>query len=71
MKSFRVATFVNERPSGTRYWNAYTRDYNESWSGCRMYTVLAKNGTEAKRIAISLRKADDENGNVIPVEAEK
>lgn len=37
---------------------AYTSWYNPAWSGCVMYDVEAKNGTEAKRKARQLRLED-------------
>ena len=40
------------REHGRRYVNAYLRDYNEQWPGCCIHHVAAKNGRDAKRIAI-------------------
>jgi len=55
MRKFKVAVFRH----GNKYM-AYTKWYSESWDGCRIYYVDAKNGTEAKKIAIKMAKVDDE-----------
>lgn len=53
-KIFTVCVFPLDRPG--RY-IAYLRDYNHSWQGACLHTISAKNGTDAKRIAIMDHKA--------------
>lgn len=52
-----VGTFPGSRPG--RKPHAYLRDYNPAWEGCVVYSVLARNGQEAKRAAIEARAARD------------
>ena len=59
-KEFTVATFVHNRGPGRKpLVTAYTRDFNPSWEGCKLYEVYADSGTEAKKIAIACRKNDE------------
>ena len=51
MKKFRVGTFYDGR-----HFSAYTLWYNTDWGGCIEYEVEASNGTEAKKIALKLRR---------------
>lgn len=50
---FKVGVFPG--PTKTRF-NAYTLWYNPAWDGCCEHTVRAKNGTEAKKLAITVHK---------------
>lgn len=55
-KSFRVATYYDSKDRLCRSnISAYTRIYNEDWSGCKMYRIAAESGKEAKRKAIAYR----------------
>ena len=56
MKTFDVAVFVQRGKRGWKF-DAYTRWFNPSWSGCNMVRVRAENGTAAKKMAINEIKA--------------
>jgi len=52
----KVATFRHCEPGRKPMYSAYTRYYNTAWAGCMVFEVEAKNGTEAKKKAITSRK---------------
>ena len=56
MRTYNVATFANKGKDGKIIFTAYTRIYSPSWEGFIGYTVEAENGTQAKKIAIRMRK---------------
>ncbi len=58
MKKFKVGVFTEQRTKSLGYM-AYTVWYNPAWKGCRVIEVEAKNGTEAKKKAISIAKEQD------------
>lgn len=55
---FQVGTFVHQGKRRPRF-TAYTLWYDSSWPGCKVYTVRAKNGAEAKKKAIEMRKREE------------
>lgn len=66
MKTFTVATFVHEQSPGRYLYTAYTRDYNPSWNGCKIYTIEAQNGSAARNIAKKMRKAEcEKSGSIV------
>ncbi len=58
MPVFDVFTFCEKKPRSLRVY-AYTVWASESWAGCTKYCVEAPNVTEAKKIAVKLRKQDE------------
>lgn len=57
LKTYNVAVFRTVRPGRKDHYSAYTLWYNTAWSGfCGMFTVEAKTGQTAKRIAIRAAK---------------
>jgi hypothetical protein len=61
MKKILVGTFYD----GRRF-SAYTTWYNPQWPGCIEYEIDAMNGTEAKKLAIKLRREKEGDSNVKP-----
>lgn len=59
LKLIKVYTFYEERPGRVPRVSAYTMWVNPTWDGCKIIDVEAANGTEAKKIAIRLRKAHE------------
>jgi hypothetical protein len=62
MKQFNVAVFVCKYENSTRRKSpydvtAYLRDYSSEWPGYNKIKTFAKNGTEAKKRAIRIVKA--------------
>lgn len=58
MKLYTVGTFYDGRdPSLAKSYTAYLMWYNPSWDGCVQVTIDAKNGTQAKRLAVKWRMA--------------
>jgi uncharacterized lipoprotein YddW (UPF0748 family) len=56
-KTFRVAVFMNINDRGRECWDAYTLWYSEAWpSYVETFKIEAKDGREAKRIAIAEAK---------------
>lgn len=64
-KQFEVAVFVER---GKRVWkfHAYTLWYNPAWDGCNIIHVEARNGTEAKKLAIARIKAKMDLNSTVP-----
>ena len=60
LRTIRVATFYERREGRAPRVEAYTRDYSIDWKGCRVYDVEALNGNDAKRIAIAMRRKDEQ-----------
>jgi hypothetical protein len=56
-RRIRVAVFYDDSPRLRVRWGAYTNWYSPTWPGCCMHEVEAKNGTEAKKLAIAECKA--------------
>ena len=56
VKQIKVAVSTHEREGRKPLVMAYTLWYSPTWPGLCMHTVEAKNGTEAKRIAITQHK---------------
>jgi hypothetical protein len=55
-KKYRIGTFyLPENKLTMSSVTAYSRIFNQNWLGCIVYTVMAENGTEAKRKARELR----------------
>lgn len=58
MKTIQVGVFTHDRGPGRKpLITAYTTWFNAAWENCCLHDVDAKNGTEAKKIAISDHKA--------------
>ena len=55
----RVYTFYETRENRVPRVSAYTLWADPSWVGCKVYDVEADSGTEAKKIAIKMRKEDE------------
>jgi hypothetical protein len=47
-----VGVFVRHNDSSGFSFSAYLRDYNPGWRGCNVVGVEARNGKEAKKLAI-------------------
>jgi hypothetical protein len=58
-KRIKVYTFYEERPGRAPRVSAYTMWVNPTWPGCKTIEVDAINGTEAKKIAIKLRRQEE------------
>lgn len=58
-REITVYVFKHDRLGWKPMWTAHTRYANPRWTGCRVVKVVAKNGTEAKRLAIKAEKARD------------
>lgn len=56
LKSFRVGVFTDVGARGPRY-RAYTTWYSPDWLNCQVVEVAARNGTEAKKLAIAQVRA--------------
>lgn len=54
-RMIKVGVFPFSETKPHRF-NAYTLTYNPQWEGCCEHTVEAKNGTEAKKLAIKEHK---------------
>ena len=67
LKTIRVAVFVHSRKGRKPLIMAYTRDYNSSWEGYNGVSVEAKNGTEAKKLAIAEIKRRIDAGDPVRV----
>lgn len=57
MRTFRVCTFCEPGETRKSKVRAYTGFYNLAWEGAKEHTVEAENGQEAKKKAIELRLA--------------
>lgn len=55
MKEFKVGVFTEQGTRKMKY-SAYSLWYNPNWAGCCEHTVYAKNGTDAKKLAIAQHK---------------
>lgn len=62
-KTFQVMTFYEPREGRAPRVAAYTTWASPSWDGCKVIEVKAKDGTEAKKIAIRLRKEMEQNSS--------
>lgn len=67
LKNIHVAVFVHLRENRKPMITAYTRWFNPSWSGYNGIDVQAKNGTEAKKIAIAEIKARLADGRDVQI----
>lgn len=55
MKEFKVGVFTRQGKR-KKLFSAYTLWYDPEWKGCCEHIVEAKNGTEAKKLAIKEHK---------------
>ena len=68
LKEFVVGTFCEFGARGTPRIMAYTMWYSPQWAGCIEYTVRARNGTHAKKLATAMRKAFETQQQASPLE---
>lgn len=61
MNTRPIAVYVSrhDRPGRKPIYTAYTYWFNPAWKSGKVYTVEARNGTEAKKLAIKLAKEED------------
>ena len=58
MSLFKVGLFRRKGAKGVKY-IAYTVWYDPDWNGCEVFEVEAPNGTQAKKRAIEMARAED------------
>lgn len=55
----KVGTFITHRRDKMPIISAYTKWYNSGWTGCKEYEIEAKNGEEAKKLAVKRRRLEE------------